>query len=110
MSARLDNRLFERFHARFPVKYKHSRQNFGEDVFLRDASATGVKLTSKTRLFLHDSISLDIQLPDGQSPLTLNGRVVWIKSKSPNLWDVGMEFHKVRFMDTQRMYKFVNTD
>jgi len=106
----MDKRLFERFDARFPVKYKHSRHDFGDDVFLRDASATGVKLASKTRLFLHDSVSLEVKLPDGKAPLTLNGRVVWSKNKAPQLWDIGMEFHRIHLMNTQRMFKYVIPD
>ncbi len=105
-----DKRLFERFPARFPVKFKHSREEYGKDVFLRDASAQGVRFTTHQRMFLHDSVSLQVDLPDGLSPLNLNGRVVWMKSKSADLWDVGMEFHRVNFMQTQRIFKLVAGD
>jgi hypothetical protein len=63
-----DKRLFQRFPARFPVKFKHSRDEFGTEVFLRDASAQGVRFTSKKRMFLHDSVSLLMTLPDEKSP------------------------------------------
>jgi len=99
-----DNRLFQRFSVRFPVKFKHSRESFGSDVFLRDASAQGLRLTTKKRMFLHDSLSLLVNLPDGKEPLTLNGRVVWTKTKGPDLWDVGLEFHKINFMNLHRIF------
>ena len=103
-----DQRLFERFNARFPVKFKHSRGDFGTEVFLRDASAQGAKVSSSQRLFLHDSVSLLVKLPDGVNPLALNGMVVWSKSRAPKLWDIGIEFHKVDFMGLHRLYKRVD--
>ena len=107
---KLENRrLFERFSARFPVKFKHLRNDYGTDVFLRDASAQGAKITSRQRLFLNDSVSLIVELPDGSQPLTLNGRVTWAKPRGPELWDVGLEFHKVNLMEMQRIFRLVNT-
>ena len=102
-----DNRIFERFSARFPVKFKHSRNDFGTDVFLRDASAEGMKVATKEKMFLNDSVSLLVKLPDGHAPLTLNGQVVWTKTKSPDLWEVGLKFHKINLMEMQRMFKLV---
>jgi len=103
-----DKRLFERFSARFPVKFRHARNDYGTDVFLRDASAQGARILSKTKMFLNDSISLVVKLADGIHPLTLNGRVVWIKKAENEVWDVGVEFHKIDLMRTQRLYKMAN--
>ncbi len=102
-----DNRLFERFPARFPVKYQHSPQDYGTNIFLRDASAQGAKFSTSERVYVKDSVSLLVKLPDGGSPLSLNGRVMWIEEKSPHLWDVGLKFHKDNFMQIQRMYRLV---
>ena len=102
-------RLFERFSIRYPIKFKHSRKDYGTNVFLEDASAGGVKITSKERLFLNDSVSLDVKLPDSVNPLSLNGRVVWIKHKGLSLWDVGIEFHKLNFMRMHRMFKLAES-
>jgi hypothetical protein len=98
-------RLFERFSARYPVKFRHSRQEYGTNVFLEDASAQGIKITSRERLFLNDSVSLDVKLPDSENPMMLNGRVVWTQYKGPNLWNVGIEFHKVNLMKLQRIFR-----
>lgn len=102
-----DNRLFERFLARFPVKFQHSEQDYGTNVFLRDASAQGAKFSTSERVYVKDSVSLLVKLPDGGDPLSLNGRVVWVKEKFPNLWDAGLQFHKANFMQLQRMYRLV---
>ena len=103
-----DKRIFERFFARFPVKFKHSLNDFGTEVFLRDASAEGIRVATKEKMFLHDSVSLLVKLPDGQDPLVLNSQVVWVKSKSPDLWEIGLKFHKINLMEMQRMFKLVN--
>lgn len=103
---KIENRLFERFSARFPVKFQHTRSEYGMDVFLRDASARGVKISTKERVFLNDSVSLEVKLPDGSEPVTLNGRVVWLHTKSPAMWDAGIELHKINLMEMQRIFKF----
>ena len=102
-----ENRIFERFSTKFPTKFKHSREEYGTDVFLRDASAEGVRLATKERLFVNDKISLEVKLPDGLQPLTLNGEVIWTKNVNPDLWDVGIRFHKINLMRLQRLYKLV---
>ena len=103
-----DTRVFERFTARFPVKFKHANDDFGIDVFLRDASAEGARFTTKQRMFINDCVSLLVQLPDGFSPLVLSGRIVWIKSLAFSLWEVGLRFHNVKLMEMRRMYAVVN--
>src|SRR3989338_10101973 len=106
-----DQRSFERFTARFRVKIKDSRDDFGTKLFLRDASADGVKLTARHKVFLNDSLSLAVKLPDGQEPLVLNGKIVWVKTKGSSLlWDIGMQFHKVDFMNIQRLFKFAQQE
>ena len=103
-----ENRLFERFPARFPVKFKYSVNEYGSDVFLRDASAQGLKIETRQKLFLHDSVSLQVEIPGTREPMELNGRVVWTKSQSPSMWEAGVEFHKINLMKIHRLFQFVN--
>ena len=97
-------RIFERFSSRFPVKFKDTRCDFGTDVILRDLSAQGAKITARERLYINDSISLEVELLDGKGPMEIRGQVVWTNEKDPNLWDVGLKFYKVNFMDLWRIY------
>ncbi len=101
-----DHRIFDRFVARFPVKFKDSRHDFGSQVFLRDFSAQGIKLVTKERFFMNDNISVLVKLPDGKSPLVLHGQVVWTKNRSPGAWEIGLKFYKIRLMCVQRLYQF----
>src|SRR5438128_1256087 len=100
-----ERRIFERFSSQFPVKFKDSRQDFGTDVFLRDTSASGTRIVTKERFFLQDRVSLEIKLPDGGSPMLLQGRVVWSKSLPNSAWELGLEFPRINLMGMNRMFK-----
>lgn len=101
-----DRRLFERFSARYPAKFKDEREPFGENVYLRNASAFGAQFTTKDRLFLNDKIALEVDLPDGMGPMDLRGEVVWIQKTAPNFWEIGLKFHKIELLRMARLYKF----
>ncbi len=100
-----ERRLFERFSARFPAKFKDTKDNYGSDVFLRDASAEGARIVSKERYFLDDQVSLEVELPDGGEPMVLSGHVVWVKLLNMSLWDIGVKFSEVKFLKMQRLFK-----
>ena len=102
-----DKRLFERFAARFPAKFKDGRDDFGTVLNLRDASALGAHLTSRERLFLNDMITVEIRVPDEHAPMVLKGEVVWTRSGGSSAWDVGLKFNKLDLIRLARLYKFV---
>ena len=103
-----ERRIFERFSARFPVKFKDAREDYGSDVFLRDASAQGARILTKERFFLEDQIALEVELPDGGEPMILSGRVKWVKFLNLSLWDMGIEFFQVDFLKMQRLFKLTD--
>ncbi len=107
-SGKQNRRMFERFSAKFPVRFKDSSVDYGGDVFLRDFSASGVRLHTKERFFIDDRLSLEVELPDGKDPLALNGRVCWSKPQAVSLWDVGMEFHQVKLFQLNRLVKIAS--
>jgi len=100
-----ERRMFERFPARFPVRFKDTHQVFGTDVFLHDASAQGMRIFTKDRFFLEDQLSLEVSLPDGGGPMVLDGHVVWVKLLNLSLWDIGVQFSRVDFIKMQRLFK-----
>lgn len=103
-----DRRMFERFVARFPVKFQDSNRDYGTDVSLRNASAQGAKITTKERLYLNDHVSLEVELSDSKSPMILKGQVVWVRKEEPDVWDAGLKFHNVDLAHISRLYKFVS--
>ena len=100
-----DNRLFDRFPARFPAKIKDSRETFGANITLRDACAQGAKILSRERFFINDSVSLEVLLPDNKSPMSLHGQVVWTKQVDPSLWDIGLKFHRIDLLRLSRLFE-----
>ena len=101
-----ERRIFGRFQTRFPTKFKDVRGDYGNNVFLRDASASGAHIVTRDRMFFNDRVSLEVELPDGTSPMVLNGRVVWSKPNDAAMWDIGFQFDEVNFMRMQRLFKF----
>jgi Tfp pilus assembly protein PilZ len=104
----LDRRIFERFSARFPAKLQHTRDDYGANMYLRDASGMGVRISTKEQLYIHDSVTLEVELASGNPPMIIKGEVVWIRNKAPQLWDVGIQFHKIDFMSMWRLYELVD--
>ena len=101
-----ERRVFERFSARFPAKFKDSRNEYGTDVFLRDASASGAHIITTERMFLDDPVALEVEVPDGSTPMVLRGRVAWSKPSNAAMWDIGLQFARVNFMQMHRLFKF----
>lgn len=110
ISDSLERRLFERFVARFPTKMKDADEDFGENFFLRDVSASGAKVFSRQKMLLEEYLSLNVELPDSAEPVCLNGYVRWVKSQTPSIWEVGIEFEKIDLMRMHRMMKHLAVD
>ena len=70
-----ERRIFERFSARFPVKFKDAREDYGSDVFLRDASAQGIRIMTKERFFLDDKPRFSF-LPFGMGKRICSGHAM----------------------------------
>ncbi len=103
-----DRRIFERFIARFPVKFRDSYKGYGTNVSLRNASAQGIKITTKEQLFVNDSVTLEIELPDCKRPMTLKGQVVWVANDTESgMRDVGVKFHAVDLLHMSRLFHCV---
>jgi len=103
-----EKRIFDRFSTRFPAKFKDTRHDFGTNVYLRDSSAGGAKISTKERINMYDPVALEVELPDGNSPMVLRGEVIWVKSQKYNIWDIGFKFHQIDLMHLSRLYKFVS--
>ena len=100
-----DKRLFERFGARFPAKLKDSREDFGEKIYLRNASAEGAQVACKNQFYINDSLTLEVKVPQISYPLTLRGKVVWVNKELSNFWDVGLKFHDISLMHLSKLFE-----
>ncbi len=103
-----DKRSFDRFSAKFPAKYsyifKGYSEEFGSRVHMCDASAEGVGLVSKEAKHPEELVAFEVKLPDGKSPMKLNGNVKWCQRRQDKSWDLGLKFCEISFMQMSRLY------
>jgi hypothetical protein len=97
-----EKRFFERVEARLPAKVKDSRDHYGHFLYLRDFSAWGAQLMSRRSFFVNDSVAFDVEMP-GSYPVTLKGRVVWVKKEDAAQWDLGVRFYHISLMNMSRL-------
>ncbi len=100
-----ERRLFERFDARFPAKLKDSREEFGEKIYLRNACAQGAQLALKDHVYVNDSLTVEVKIPQANYPVTIRGKVVWVQKDLANFWDVGVKFHQISFMQLSKLFE-----
>ena len=102
-----ERRLFERFEARFPGRFKGSNDEFGSKVLLRDASAQGIKILSPQRLQINQNVAIELQLPDSENLMPLTGKIMWAKPYETQVWDYGLKFPRIDLVHMARLYNLV---
>ena len=102
-----DRRIFDRFPARFPAKFKDTRDDFGTKVSLQDASAGGVTFATTEHVYRNDSVALEVELPNSHDPLNLKGRVIWVKRMEAGMWEAGLEFYRPQLVSLWRLYHLI---
>ena len=64
-------------------------------------------MESKKCVIEDDRVSLIIEHSNSSDQISINGKIVWTKSKTPNLWDVGIQFSDVTVTKVQEMFKML---
>lgn len=98
-----ERRIFERIEAKYPLRLNLEESPFSSEMYLRDFSASGMKIISNQRLDVNKDFDFWVDVPDGHEPIHFCGRVVWLKNVGKYVWDAGIRFKHVRFMDCCRM-------
>ncbi len=102
-----ERRIFERVAMRFPAKFNHLFDDFGNKVFVMNLSAQGANILSNEPLYKEQNVSLQVQIP-GASSMEISGTVMWVRPKS-DLWDAGIKFHKIDLVGISRLYKYADS-
>lgn len=102
-----ERRIFERVALRFPAKFNHLFDAFGDRVYVMNLSAQGANLLSNEPLYKNQNVTLQVQLP-GVAPMEISGHVMWIKPKA-DLCEAGIKFHKIDLVGISRLYKYADT-
>lgn len=101
-----ERRLFERVPMRFPAKFNHLFDDFGNKVYVMNLSAQGANILSNEPLYKDQNVSFQVQIP-GSSPMDISGSVMWVRPKA-DLWDAGIKFHKIDLVGISRLYKYAD--
>ncbi len=105
-----DNRIFHRFPTNCSAKYKNSYDYTEGEVFLKDASAQGLRLVSKAPFYVNDYISFAIDVPHSSIPLSVRGEVVWSKKEMDQYWNIGVKLKRTRFVEMSRLFDDIEAD
>lgn len=75
---------------------------------MRDIGGGGLKFLATQRLMhLNDPLELSIEPPEAQ-PVSIKGKVVWVKAAGQGLWDVGISFDKAKLVSLSRACSSLN--
>ncbi len=106
-----DRRIFERMNISSPIRVRREDKNGQQKVQegkLCDISAQGARLYFKEQPFLNESVSLEIDLPDGQGPLIVKGSIIWMEKTDADAHEAGFLFDAVRLMNMHRLLRFAH--
>jgi len=100
-----DNRIFERFSARFPLRFIDLRDNREGIAEVRDVSAKGVGMVTEEQLLPNTALEMWLQIPDKGEPLYARGQVVWSKPQGINAYRTGINLERADMMGLSRVLR-----
>jgi hypothetical protein len=100
-----DKRVFERFAAKFPVRYLNTSANQEGRGKVWDISAKGVGLVSHEDIPVNSSLELWLEIPDGKEPLYARGEVVWSDREGLSGCRSGISLEKADLMGLSRVLR-----
>lgn len=104
-SAYADRRVFERFAAKFPVKFLIPHTNQEGLAQTQDVSAKGLGLVTKEELPVNASLELWLETPDRGESLYTRGEVVWSKCLEINRCQAGIKLEEADLMGFSRFLR-----
>lgn len=100
-----DNRIFERFSTKLPVRFLNLTENREGDAVAQDISAKGVGFLSKDELIPHTDLEMWLDIPDRGEPLYVRGEVVWSKPYGQQGYRTGVNLEKANLMGLSRVLR-----
>lgn len=97
-----DNRIFERFKARFPLRFLNLSDNREGQGSTQDISAKGVGIVTKEQLRPNTPLEMWLEIPDRGEPLYMRGEVVWSISQGLDEYRTGINLEKADLMGLSR--------
>ena len=98
---------------RYPVRWAVSEINCkpAKDAWLVDVSCMGARLDTTAALGPNTPIKFTVVLPDGETELVVNGRVIWMRPvfSSRGRFHQGIQFYGINW-ELDRMAKMASVD
>lgn len=107
MASEIDRRMYPRTSLTYTAKARNLLDDIVTEVILVNASAQGIQFKTRKFMIEDDQVSLMFKYPTDDRYLTMEGKIVWSKSKTPNLWNVGFQFYDIPFVKIQEMFRLL---
>jgi len=102
-----DRRIFDRFIAKFPVKFINLRENKESEASIDDVSAKGICITANEQLHPRTALEMWLEIPDKGEPLYTRGEVVWSRRVESDKFKVGVNLEKADLMGLSRVLRAI---
>ena len=102
-----DRRVFDRFVAKFPVKFINLRENKESEASIDDVSAKGLSITANEALHPRTALEMWLEIPDKGEPLYTRGEVVWSRRLDSDKFRVGINLEKADLMGLSRVLRSI---
>jgi len=102
-----DRRIFDRFVAKFPVKFINLRENKESEAIIEDVSAKGIGFEANEEMQPRTPLEMWLKIPDKGEPLYTRGEVVWSRMVEPNKYRVGVNLEKADLMGLSRVLRVI---
>ncbi|MFA5063703.1 MAG: PilZ domain-containing protein [Candidatus Omnitrophota bacterium] len=102
-----DRRIFERFQARFPLRFIDPRASVEGSGETRDISAKGIGFMAKEELRLRTPLEIWLDVPDKGEPFYTRGEVAWSRMVNPSEYNIGVSLERADFMGMSRVLRAV---
>ena len=100
-----DRRIFERFAAKFPLRFIDLKRNIEGQAEVRDYSAKGLGIIAQEELRPDTALEMWLDIPDRGEALYTRGGVVWSRFIEPGQWRAGIDLEKADLMVMSRVLR-----
>jgi hypothetical protein len=101
----VDNRIFQRFAIKLPVRVLDLSSGKEGAAVTQDVSAKGIGITLDEELKPHTHVEIWLQVPDKGEPIYTRGEVVWSRPKKDSGFKAGINLEKADLMGLSRVLR-----
>lgn len=105
-----ERRKFIRLQVPVELKYITEGDSIRKEVTTKDLSCEGLRFISKAEIKKGANLELNLDIPNANNPVHINGKVAWIKRLSTvdgSPFEVGIEFVKIEEDNKNTFLKYL---